>query len=363
MIAGVLPTLGDAWLHDLSPFLVRFSGDFGIRYYGLSYALGFFLGWVALRVLIERGAVLLSKERAADVIFAAAIAAMVGGRLGYVLFYQPSLLIDVGGGVPFWGVLRLNEGGMASHGGIIGVAIAAWLIARGPKGDDGGRPERLPFWHVFDAMSLIAPFGLFLGRIANFINGELLGSIVARPGEDSPWWSVKYPQEVLTGHAPALSPEQQVGLISLIDDYRLDAAEPDAMAYERVLGALRDGSVEVAERLGPLIAARHPSQLYQALAEGLVLGVVLWVVAAKPRKPGQITATGLVVYGVLRIVTELYRLPDDHLTVARYLGLSRGQWLSAAMIALGVVLFAFATRRGVSAIGGWWRRSTGSGGR
>ncbi|MEO0512852.1 MAG: prolipoprotein diacylglyceryl transferase [Planctomycetota bacterium] len=349
--------LADAWLHDLDPFIVRLSGDFGLRWYGLSYSAGFVLGWVALRFLIARGAVLIAKERAIDVIFAAALAAVVGGRLGYCLFYQPSLLWTFDGGLPFWSVLKLNEGGMASHGGMIGVAIAAWIISRGVPSEDGERLNRVPYAHVLDTLALIAPFGLFLGRLANFVNGELLGSIVARPGEAAPWWSVRYPQEVLTGHAPELSAEQSEAMIVLIDDYRVDAYEEPEIAYERVLDALRRGSEEVAARLEPLISARHPSQLYQALAEGLVLGVVLWVVAAKPRRPGVLLATTLVVYGMGRIATELFRLPDDHLAVQRFLGLSRGQLLSGVMIAVGVAILAWTWVRGGEAIGGWWRKT------
>lgn len=350
-------TLADAWLHDLSPFLWRISGDFGIRWYGLSYLLGFAIAWLALRWLINRDAIRLSKERASDAIVFAAIGAIVGGRLGYVLFYQPSLLWSLSSDLPFWGVLRLNEGGMASHGGMIGIAVAAWLVSRGPKADDGSHPEAVPFLHVFDVYALIGPFGLLLGRLANFINGELLGKIVASPGEQAPSWAVRFPQELAGDHAPPLTAEQSAQLGRLLDDYRLDAFENESVIFDRVLRGLQSGTPEIAQRLEPLVSARHPSQLYQAVAEGVLLSAAVWIVARRPRIPGQILSVWLVVYGILRIATEFYRLPDAHLAVQRFAGLSRGQWLSAVMIAIGVGLFFWVSRRGQDKLGGWAKPS------
>ena len=208
--------------------------------------------------------------------------------------------------------------------------------------------------HVFDLYALIAPFGLMLGRIANFINGELLGKVVSLPGEDAPWWAVRFPQEIGSGHDAGLrSPAQDRALDQLISDYSLPSHSPGE-SLELVITKLQAGSTEIAQRLEPLLSARHPSQLYQAFAEGIVLGSVLWFVARKPRKPGVLTALFLICYGLLRIATEFVRLPDPG--VAGFMGLSRGQLLSVGMILVGLGLLAFVKTRGGDRVPGWAAR-------
>lgn len=347
-------TLG-AWLHDLSPFALRISGSFGIRWYGLSYALGFFIAWLALRFLHKRGMALIPRERLADAIIYAAMGAVVGGRLGYIFFYQPELLWMFESNPPFWGVLMLNHGGMASHGGMIGVLVAGILISRGARTETGQRVGKVPVLHTFDLYALVAPFGLMLGRIANFINGELLGKVVALPGEDAPGWAVRFPQEIGSGHDANLrTPEQDIALDNLIRDYSLPNQSPGE-ALEHIIQKVQAGSTEVAERLEPLLSARHPSQLYQALAEGVVLGCVLWLIARKPRKPGVITAFFLICYGLLRIATEFVRLPDPG--VSGLAGLSRGQLLSLGMVVLGLAMLAFIKKKSAERVPGWASRA------
>ncbi len=344
-----------AWLHDIDPFAIRISGGFGIRWYGLSYALGFYLGWVALRFLQKRGAALIPRERVTDAIIYAAFGAVVGGRLGYVLFYQPSLLWMFESSPPFWGVFMLNHGGMASHGGMIGVIIAGYLVSRGFKNEQGQRVGAVSPLHVFDLYALIAPFGLFLGRLANFVNGELLGKIVAQPGEDAPWWAVRFPQEIYSGHDIGLRTQaQEVQLESLIDNYRLPD-QPPTTGLEMLIEKVQSGSAEAAQQIEPLISARHPSQLYQALAEGVVLGLILWIVARKPHRPGVIMALFLICYGVMRIATEFVRLPDPG--ISGLAGLSRGQLLSIGMIVVGAVILLWTRSRNASPVGGWAIRS------
>lgn len=343
-------TLG-AWLHTLDPFALRISGDFGVRWYGLSYALGFFIAWLALRFLHKRGMALLPRERLTDAIIFAAFGAVVGGRLGYILFYQPELLWRFESSPPFWGVLMLNQGGMASHGGMIGVIIAGILLARGVRTESGQRVGKAPVLHVFDLYALVAPFGLMLGRLANFINGELLGKVVALPGQDAPWWAVRFPQEIGSGHDAGLrTPEQDLALDELIRGHALPSHSPGE-ALELVIAKLQAGSAEIAQRIEPLLSARHPSQLYQAFAEGIVLGGVLWFVARRPRRPGVLTALFLICYGLLRIATEFVRLPDPG--VAGLVGLSRGQLLSAGMILAGLALLAFVRTHPTPKVPGW----------
>ncbi len=222
-------TLGQ-WVHDLSPFALRFSGDFGIRWYGLSYGLGFLVGWIVLRWLAARGRIGLSVERVGDLMIAVMLGVIVGGRLGYVFFYQPALLLDFSAQFPFWGVLQLTRGGMASHGGMIGVVVAAWMIARGAQDEMGRRVGRVPMWHVGDCLAAVAPAGLFFGRLANFINGELLGRVIAAPGEPGPAWGVKFPQELIDGHAPRLSAEQTAQLATILERFRLPSEA--SMTYD-----------------------------------------------------------------------------------------------------------------------------------
>lgn len=351
-----------AWLHDLSPFAVRFWGGFGLRWYGLSYAIGFVIAWIILRWLITRGAAQIPRDRAADAIILMAIGAVVGGRLGYAMVYEQALFWTFTRSLPWWRLLDLTRGGMSAHGGIVGVILAAWRVSRGFRDMRGERVGRTSYLHVLDLTAMLAPFGLFLGRIANFINGELLGRIVAMPGEPAPWWAVKFPQEVLSEHAPTLTPEQEMALARLIDEYSRPGDVSFSQVYERILERLQNGAPDLAERLEPLIAARHPSQLYQAFAEGVVVGAIVWLVARVPRKPGVVGCAFLIAYGASRIITEIWRLPDAHLHVQRILGLSRGQWLSAAMVVIGLVILMVLTRRGNPRSGGWSRPRTLAGG-
>jgi phosphatidylglycerol:prolipoprotein diacylglycerol transferase len=245
---------------------------------------------------------------------------------------------------------------MASHGGMMGVIIASWFIARGYKDPQGVVREKVPWMHMIDLTAIACTPGLMLGRIANFINGELLGKIVAMPGEPAPWWAVKFPQEVLSdpmphGHAPPLTPDQAHQLAALVNQ------EPFHGSYERVLQTLQSGGAkgaQVAQQLAPLISARYPSQLMQAATDGLVLGTVLWLLWLHPRKPGVIGCSFLILYGLLRIATEFIRLPDPQLAILKETtGLSMGQWLSVMMVLLGGAGLIFVLRRDVPKIGGW----------
>jgi hypothetical protein len=175
-----------AWLHDLSPILVKFTDTFAIRYYGLAYAIGFLLGWAWLRLMVRRGMTPLSPQRISDMMITLVLGVVVGGRLGYVLFYDPHLLIDFNSSFPFWGALRVNQGGMSSHGGILGVIASTWWVSRGIKDDKGKVHFKVPWLHVLDMAAVACTVGLMLGRVANFINGELLGAIAAPPPPPPP---------------------------------------------------------------------------------------------------------------------------------------------------------------------------------
>lgn len=258
------------WVHSLSPFLGPHWGNFGLRYYGLAYVLGFLTaGWLLHRYA-RAGLSRLPSARIADAMMALIIGVMVGGRLGSFLLYKPEdLLRD-----PL-GFFRIWEGGMASHGGFAGVAVALWWIARS---------ERLPFLHLADVLCSAAPAGLLFGRIANFINGELWGRITDVP------WAVIFPGSASPGTPPHL------------------------------------------------ILPRHPSQLYQAALEGGVLLAFmqwrLWRSDVARSHPGRLAGEFLLAYALLRMIGELFREPDAGLI----LGLSRGTFYSIFLVAAGLAL-------------------------
>ncbi|HYE03647.1 MAG TPA: prolipoprotein diacylglyceryl transferase [Phycisphaerales bacterium] len=355
----IMPALG-AWVHTLDPYIVRFGGGYGVRWYGTAYLTGFLLGYLLLRWLTRRGVVLIAPGRVGDAMMWFIGGVLVGGRLGYVLVYQRELLWSFSEGFPWWGLLAINQGGMASHGGIVGVILASWRVSRGWREPGDARPPApVPFLHITDAVAFLAPIGLTLGRVANFINGELLGRIVAPPGQPAPWWSVRFPHELSgwvsrterpRGHTPELTPAQERLLWSLVDR----AGDVDALIRR---------ADEFAPELARILSARHPSQLYQAFAEGPVLGLILWVAWARPRKAGLIGCLFVLFYGILRIVTEQFRLPDPQFLEGtlgedpdgRFAGLTMGQWLSVVMVVVGVIALPAVLGRPGPRLGGWLR--------
>lgn len=266
------------WVHDWSPFLYRFTENFGIRYYGLAYLAGFAAGWWLLVRYAKKGLTPTNAEQIGDLMTALVVGVLVGGRLGYFVFYQPDTI---------WRdpvtLLRVWDGGMASHGGFIGVAIALWWC---------GRSFRLPWRHLGDLVVSVAPAGIFFGRVANFINGELWGKTSRVP------WAVIFPA----------------------------SAEPGT-------------PVE-------LIAPRHPSQLYAAALEGLLLlGLTQWLVWRTPllrRSPGRIAGVFLIGYAVVRMIDEVFREPDAG--VSLLFGLSRGTFYSIFLVGGGLALILSPTR-------------------
>lgn len=348
------------WFHDLSPFAVRFTSTFGLRWYGLSYALGFLMGFLMLRLLAKRHATQIPLARIGDAMMYLIVGVLVGGRLFYVIGYEPHLLTDFTSSPPWWGVLAINRGGMASHGGIIGVALACWRISRGFKTQTGRIEGRTTPIHIFDTAALIAPFGLFFGRIANFINGELLGAIVAKPGQHAPWWAIRYPQEITAfnfgehGEIPdqlAQTPEQLDRIINLSMNHMLPNDQYWETGYHRMLDLIQHGDHALKAQLEPLIAARYPSQIFQACLDGLLVMVVVWIIAAKPRKPGMVAGAFAIVYAMGRIPMDLIRLPDTG--VAQFGFMTRGQAYSAVTLLAGIALVVYALRTKRPKHGGW----------
>jgi phosphatidylglycerol:prolipoprotein diacylglycerol transferase len=249
-------------------------GFFTIKWYSLAYLGGIMMGyWYLLKLIAQPGAPL-ARRHADDMIFYATLGIIIGGRLAYVLFYQPDILQN-----PL-DIFKLWNGGMSFHGGVIGVTCGIVYLSW---------KEKLNWLRVHDFVACCVPFGLFFGRLANFVNGELWGKAADVP------WAVVFP----TG--------------------------------------------------GPV--ARHPSQLYEAVLEGLLLFAILWFAFWRTKaryEPGKLVGLFLLGYGLARFFVEYYRESDAQLMdFAQRTGLHMGQWLTVPMIIGGLYLIATAKGRRV----------------
>lgn len=349
----MVPVPVTGYLHTLDPFAIKVTETFGIRWYGLSYLAGFLAGYFIILWLAQRRKAVIPAELVGDFVFTIALGTIIGGRLGYCLFYSPDLLLRFRGDFPFWGVLAVNEGGMASHGGIIGIILASVYY---------GKRYNIPIAHLCDLTTLGGTLGVFFGRIANFINGELVG----RPSSPDLAWAVQFPQDMLLW--PAQEPARLSTLTPLVEQFGIQSSlwqqwisqirtnYSSWQAVERILHqiieAAQNGNQAVIEGLTPVLTARHPSQLYEAFLEGLFLFLVLFFIWRRPQKPGVITGWFLTLYSVVRIIGEQFRMPDAHIGFQIF-GLTRGQILSFGMLAAGILFLLRFSRRSVEPIGGW----------
>ena len=355
------------YIHNIDPFLIQFTENFGVRWYGLAYLAGFVVGYFFLQQMIRRSQNMdMRAEWVIDFITWSAFGVLIGGRLGYCIFYAPELFLKFSGSIPFWGVLEVYKGGMASHGGMIGVAVACYLFARKYK---------INFLHCLDAVAICgAPLGFFFGRLANFVNGELYGRVV----ESKIPWAVKFPGELRewAGYNPEklnrLSPfVESLGSFSLGEGKRtLEVSQEQWVEWvsqytlnvsanrnvNQVIQYIQDqiykGHAQVIEGMQWVLSPRHPSQIYQALLEGFLVFICLNLIWLKPRKPGVIAMSFAFLYGLARIIGEQFRMPDPGLGF-ELLGLTRGQWLSVALIAVALLGYFYAIRQDVSLMGGW----------
>ena len=298
------------YLHDLDPIIFRIYDNVGPRWYGLAYVLAFICGYVLLSLLAKRGYADLPASRVGDFITGCALfGVIIGGRLGYVFFYKPEMLRE-----PI-SILRVWEGGMSSHGGMIGLLLFTLYYAHRHK---------LSWTNLGDNLVVTAPLGLFFGRCANFINGELYG----RAANVS--WAMQFPKELLDHPAEA---DRAIAACAQID--------PSLTTPEAIVGAVHRQS-QVKEVLRTILTPRHPSQLYEAFFEGVVLFAILWIVRTRTRQPnGVLTGLFFIFYAVFRILLEYFREPDAALIA----GFTRGQFFSFFLIAIGLAFIVAAKMR------------------
>lgn len=275
-------------------------GPLAVRWYGLMYLVGFMLAIVVARLRLRLPHVAAqgwTTKDIDDILFYGVLGTILGGRLGYVLFYKADYYfahpLDI---------FKVWQGGMSFHGGFLGVTLAMVLFAY----------QRKRTWlQVTDFVAPMVPTGLAAGRLGNFINGELWGRVTS---PDAPW-------AMLFQNA---SPDDAIWL----------ARHPQLAAQWHL------ADVFAKYHMLP----RHPSELYEIALEGVALFLVLWFFSRKPRPVGAASAVFLIGYGLARFTIEFAREPDDFLGLLA-LGLSMGQWLSLPMIVAGVALLVWSYRR------------------
>ncbi|MEP6937663.1 MAG: prolipoprotein diacylglyceryl transferase [Chthoniobacterales bacterium] len=302
------------YVHNLDPFIFRLWDNVGPRWYGMAYVLAFICGYALLVRLAKRGYLDLPVERVGDFIsWAALFGVLIGGRLGYAIFYKPEMFRE-----PL-SLLRVWEGGMASHGGILGLVLFTLYYAKRHK---------LPWTNLGDSLVVAAPIGLFFGRCANFINGELYGRPANVP------WAMQFPKELLEP-VNTIEAERALAACQQID--------PSIATPEAIIQSFRTHP-QIGDALRPILTPRHPSQLYEAFFEGVVLFALVWFVRTRARQPnGVLTGLFLACYAVFRIVLEYFREPD-----APMVGMfTRGQFYSFFMIAVGLAFIIVAKMRPV----------------
>ncbi len=321
-----------SYVQNMDPVMLPISEAIAIRWYGVSYLLGFVAAYLLLKYLAQRNLWALRPAMTGDYISLGAIfGVFLGGRLGYILFYTlPSIGLSGLLEDPLM-VLRVWDGGMASHGGILGMAIFTYIYAR---------KWNVSWTGIGDGLSVVATLGIFFGRMANFINGELYGH------KTSVSWAVKFPAELIEqkgmeqtyAQARAITARHDPEYAALLSREQVSGAE----LYQGMLGSLRDHP-EAEQQVGELLTPRHPSQLYEGLLEGIVLFVILWTVRLRYPKLANGVLTGLffILYACFRIFVENYRVPDAELTGI----FTRGQFISLFMILAGIAFIVVGLKK------------------
>jgi phosphatidylglycerol:prolipoprotein diacylglycerol transferase len=351
----MLATLG-YYVHNLNPVIFHF-GPVTPRWYGFAYLMGFLAAYLLIQKLSRDGMLRLSPERVPDMVLNGCIfGVLIGGRVGYILFYdlpislsehRTPLLWSFTDSFPYWGLLRVNEGGMSAHGGIIFTIVTlivfVWRTNKAnqafhappgfpvtPDSPSTPAPRKLSIVNIGDAACMVVPIGLFFGRIANFINGELYGhpSTVA--------WAVKFPSEIYAPTNGEMLPSVRAALPSVFQKFYgvvADWANPDTFDqyYTTLCHQLQARNPAAIQAVAEILPPRHPSQLYEALLEGVLLFTICWTIGRLWRKDGMASGAFLTFYPVMRIIGEQFRVGD---TPAHIFGMeiSKGVLYSLVML-------------------------------
>jgi phosphatidylglycerol---prolipoprotein diacylglyceryl transferase len=302
------------WLNNLSPFVFEING-FGPHWYGLSYVISALIGYWLYKRLAQRGYTDIPPAKVADFItWVGLLGVLIGGRVGWIVFYG---IYQNHEGDPWWWI-RVNKGGMSSHGGILGIVIVTFVLSRRWK---------ISWTGIGDSLCVVATIGLFLVRCANFVNGELYGHETTQP------WGVQFASEVRDNPELTLRAGANPEVFQTVGGQEKEA--------NRLIKAARHDP-ELAAHFREILPVRHPSQLYEALLEGALLFCILWPVRTRLRVPrGVITGLFFILYAGARIVGEIYRIPDPTWKVGQW---SAGQYLSLYMFAIGAVFIIWGLR-------------------
>lgn len=318
-----LPPMLAYYVHNLNPIIVNL-GPLKPRWYGFAYLMGFLGAYLLIKKLGRDGMLRLPQEKIPDLVLNSCIfGVLIGGRLGYCLLYEPSLL-KFTGAFPYWGVLRVWDGGMSAHGGVIFTIIALVVFAWKNKASAV---------NIGDAACMVVPIGLFFGRIANFINGELYGHPSTVP------WAVKFPSEIY-------APTNGRMLPSVVDQLPHAYAQCLAgypagytfdSAYDQFCTMLHNHVPAAMQAAAQIIPPRHPSQLYEALLEGVLLFTICWTIGRLWRKDGMASGAFLTFYPIMRIIGEQFRVGDS----ALHTKVGAGVIYSVLMLIPGIVFWTY----------------------
>lgn len=327
-----MPTLTALYIHHLDPIIVNLPGSpLAVRWYGLAYVAGFLLGYMVLLQLSKKDLYCVAPQKLGDFITAVCLCGvLIGGRLGEFFFYWlPEHGLSGFWDDPFW-VLRVWEGGMASHGGILAVLTVAIYYALRYK---------LPIGGVCDGLAIVAPIGLCFGRVANFINGELYGRVCSAENPIA----MKFPQEIFELSEPtrmqAIAAMEQASGASLHLTTNSGHSIIDINAYMETVR----NSEPAREALAQYLQPRYPSQLFEALGEGLLIFIILLSLRLvwKKAPAGIFSALFCFLYAGARIISECFKEPD----APTWGIITRGQYLSFAVVAMGLGFLALALLR------------------
>lgn len=341
---GVLAT----YIHDLNPVILEITDSIKLRWYGFAYLLAFMVGYFLLKWMADRKLWVLPSNVIGDFIaYVAFFGVFLGGRVGNVLIYQREEFLND----PLM-VLRVWEGGMASHGGIIGVTLVALVYSR---------MKKVSWTGIGDGLSVVAPLGLMFGRLANFINGELYGRV-----DKTYAWAMKFPDTLWDGKAEEAQgryaaqeaaaradkggeyTEYYTAYMEADNAYRTGMIQKGTPEYEEFLALAGQSSTrlntairqndEVKEAVGHFLEPRYPSQLFQAALEGLLLFLILFAVRLKFPKlaDGVITGFFFILYAIFRISMENFREPEIANRKLLGIEMTMGQFLSVFMILIGL---------------------------